>query len=74
MAHAKLLVLVLGCGLAACSDSTTPLQSAASVHFSRPSAGQGTPPPAATADCAGVDSQQGGGSDYLNCIRKHERP
>jgi hypothetical protein len=40
--------------------------------------GPGLAPPAlpspssAAADCAGITSQQGGGSGYLNCIERHE--
>ena len=73
--HTKRLILVLGLGVAACSTSTTPMQSAASVRAnptSAPSAVQGAPPATATADCSGVNSQEGGGTAYLNCLRKHE--
>jgi hypothetical protein len=73
--HIHYLILVLGLGVAACSTSTTPMQSAQSVRpnpISAPSAAQGTPPANATADCSGVNSQAGGGTAYLNCLRRRE--
>ena len=76
MKHAKCLILALGFGVAACGTSTTPMQSAASVKASpgsAPSVAQGTPPSNATADCSGVNSQEGGGTAYLNCLRKQEK-
>ncbi len=75
MKHTNIVILALGIGAAACSRSTTPMESAASVRANpttAPAAAQGTPPSNATADCSGVTSQSGGGTAYLNCLRKHE--
>jgi hypothetical protein len=43
-----------------------------SVAATPPIAPAGAPPSSATAACAGIDSQQGGGVAYLNCVERHE--
>ena len=34
----------------------------------------GATPGGASLDCAGITSQEGGGSAYLDCVQRHESP
>ena len=65
--YAAVLSLIL---VAACAGGGPP--PSVSIGASPPTAPTGAPPSIATADCAGIDSEQGGGVAYLNCVRRHE--
>jgi hypothetical protein len=66
-------VFVAGCSMA--PDAKQPLVQGPSVSIQTgPSLAspEGPAPSSAAADCAGITSQQGGGSAYLNCVERHE--
>lgn len=71
-------LIAVSLGIAACnnSSSTAPTQARSAVTATPPSApsvAEGTPPARAAAKCSqGITSQQGGGTDYLNCLNKQE--
>ena len=65
-------VVVAGCSMAPNTKQPLVQGPSVSIQTGPGSVPEGPAPSSATADCAGITSQQGGGSAYLNCVERHE--
>ena len=65
-------VFVAGCSMAPTAKQPLVKRPSVSIQTGPGLAPEGQAPSSAAADCAGITSQQGGGSAYLNCVERHE--